>query len=83
MTDGAVAQKKTPQNPEVYEHLTDTQIKFLEDLKDFVKTYPGFAGQTPFQESLGAKFQIQVINLGRRSCTKYCLDPMNWMYYCC
>ncbi len=57
MTDGAVAQKKTPQNPEVYEHLTDTQIKFLEDLKDFVKTYPGFAGQTPFQESLGAKFQ--------------------------
>ena len=82
MTDSA-AKTKMSENSEVYEHLTDAQVKFLEDLKGFLRGYPGFAGQTPFNESIAAKFQIQIVNLGRRSCGKWCLDPMSWTYYCC
>jgi hypothetical protein len=81
----ATTKKRIDEN--LMEGFNEDEKKFLLALGEFLTKYPNFAGDTPFDRSLAAKFEVGVTALGAlrstATCKRWCWDPVHHMYYCC
>jgi hypothetical protein len=71
---------------DVFAGFTEAEKKFLQDVENFLVSYPKFGGTTPTNQALFTTFDVSIAVKGPRSlqvmCKKWCVGP-DGRVYCC